>query len=420
MAENAAVPGVEQHHAVGAAPLQGQGKPVRGERAAGDAGAGRLMEHKAGNRRGGGRHTVDERDRDHRHPRDDQDAHADHQRFQGQHAILPDADSPEPVPEPINVTAADADAGLRSDRFLAGAIGAMSRTRVKSLITAGAVLRDGTVLRDPSEPVRTGSQYRVQRPAAIPARPEAQAIPFAILYEDRDLIVLDKPAGLVVHPAPGNEDGTLVNALLAHCGDSLPGIGGERRPGIVHRLDKDTSGVMVVAKTEPALAALSAVFAARDLDRGYVALAWGVPSPTAGSIEGPIGRDPRDRKRMAVVGSGGKAALTHYTTQRAWAPAASLLRLKLATGRTHQIRVHLAHAGHPLVGDPVYLRRIPAVAKHLPAMARNTLLDFPRQALHAARLGFAHPRTGAPLMFETPLPPDMAALIAALDPVQPT
>ncbi len=310
-------------------------------------------------------------------------------------------------------------AGLRADRFLADAIGAMSRTRVKSLIVAGAVMADGSALRNPSEPVRPGMRYTMQPPAAGPARPEPQVIPFTILHEDADLIVLDKPAGLVVHPAPGNEDGTLVNALLAHCGDSLPGIGGERRPGIVHRLDKDTSGVMVVAKTELALARLSAAFAARDLDRRYVALAWGVPSPASGQIEGAIGRDPRERKRMAVVRSGGKAALTHYTTTRAWMPGASLLGLKLATGRTHQIRVHLASAGHPLVGDPAYLRRIPSMAKAFPPIVRAALLDFPRQALHAERLGFAHPTTGAPMMFQTLMPADMATLLAALDGMQP-
>ena len=209
------------------------------------------------------------------------------------------------MPAAISVVAGPDDAGSRTDRFLAAAvntlaatgadgaaaIGTMSRTRVKSLIVDGAVLRDGVVLRDPSDPVRAGACFVLQPPAVVPARPEAQAIPFAILYEDRDIIVLDKPAGLVVHPAPGNEDGTLVNALLAHCRDSLPGIGGERRPGIVHRLDKDTSGVMVVAKTEQALATLSAAFAARDLDRQYVALVWGVPAPAAG------GRGRGDRAR---------------------------------------------------------------------------------------------------------------------------
>ena len=209
--------------------------------------------------------------------------------------------------------------------------------------------------------------------------------------------MLDKPAGLVVHPAPGNQDGTLVNALLAHCGDALTGIGGERRPGIVHRLDKDTSGVMVVAKTQLANAALTAAFAARDLDRAYLALGWGLPNPLAGEIEGAIGRDPRDRKRMAVVARGGKPALTRYRTLRAWQTAVALLECRLATGRTHQIRVHLASRGHPMVGDPVYLRRVPAAARMLPEPVRRKLLDFPRQALHAARLGFAHPRTGEPL-----------------------
>ncbi len=304
-------------------------------------------------------------------------------------------------------------AGSRTDRFLADAIGSLSRSRVKSLIEDGSVLRDGAPVRNPAEPVRPGARYSLRRPATVPALPQPQAIPFTVLYEDADLIVLDKPAGLVVHPAPGNEDGTLVNALLAHCGDTLPGIGGERRPGIVHRLDKDTSGVMVAAKTEPALAGLSAAFAARDLDRRYLALVWGLPSPSQGEIEGAIGRDPRDRKRMAMV-AGGKPALTRYRTDRAWAPVAALLGCTLATGRTHQIRVHLAGAGHPLVGDPVYLRRVPAAAKQASAVVRQVLLDFPRQALHASSLAFAHPRTGAPLAFETPPPADMAALLAEL------
>ena len=319
------------------------------------------------------------------------------------------------APAPIELVAGPGAAGQRTDRFLADAIGAMSRSRVKSLMQGGALSRDGAVLRDPAEPVRSGARYCLRIPGAAPARPEPQAIPFPILFEDRHLIVLDKPAGLVVHPAPGNEDGTLVNALLAHCGDSLPGIGGERRPGIVHRLDKDTSGVMVVAKTEQALAALSAAFAARDLDRRYLALAWGCPAPPAGEIEGAIGRDPRDRKRMAVVERGGKPALTHYATQRAWAPVASLLACTLATGRTHQIRVHLARIGHPLVGDPAYLRRVPGAARAASPAARNALLEFPRQALHAASLGFRHPATGEALSFERPAPPDMQALLAALD-----
>lgn len=324
---------------------------------------------------------------------------------------------PPTLPDAIHVTAGPEAAGQRTDRFLAEHIGTLSRTRVKGLMQDGAVRCDDSVLSLPSEPVRAGARYVLQLPASRPARPEPQEIPFEILFEDRDLIVLNKPAGLVVHPAPGNENGTLVNALLAHCGDSLPGIGGERRPGIVHRLDKDTSGIMVVAKTEQSLATLSAAFAARDLDRAYLALCWACPTPVEGNIEGAIGRDPRERKRMAIVERGGKPALTRYRTLQAWFPSAALLECQLATGRTHQIRVHLASIGHPIVGDPVYLRRVPAAAKTLAVETRGALLDFPRQALHAARLGFAHPRTKTPLMFERPVPADMAHLLAALGPI---
>ena len=313
--------------------------------------------------------------------------------------------------------ASEAQAGQRLDRFLAEAIGGLSRSRVKTLIEERRVRRDGHQVTQPAEPVRAGATYTLDLPAAAPSVPQPQAIPFPILFEDRDLLVLDKPAGLVVHPAPGNEDGTLVNALLAHCGESLTGIGGERRPGIVHRLDKDTSGVMVVAKTELANAALTQAFAARDLDRFYLALCWGLPNPLAGEIEGAIARDPRDRKRMAVRpdSSRGKEALTRYRTLAHHQGAASLLECRLATGRTHQIRVHLASQGLPIVGDPVYLRRLPAAAKHLPPELRALLLDFPRQALHAARLGFRHPRSGETLSFTTPPPPDMQALLDALD-----
>ena len=267
---------------------------------------------------------------------------------------------------------------------------------------------------DPAHAVQPGRIYAVRPPPAVAASPLAQAIAFPILFEDRDLLVLDKPAGLVVHPAPGNEDGTLVNALLSHCGDALA-IGGERRPGIVHRLDKDTSGVMVVAKTDLAMASLAEAFAARTLERSYLALCWGIPSPSEGDIEGAIGRDPRDRKRMAVVLRGGKAALTHYRVRKAWQAGVALTECRLATGRTHQIRVHMAASGHPIVGDPVYLRRVPASAKLLAPMVRGRLLDFPRQALHAAVLGFTHPRTGAALRFETALPVDFSRLIDLLD-----
>ena len=320
-----------------------------------------------------------------------------------------------PAAGSFTTVAAPAARGQRLDRFLADAIGTLSRSRVKALIEQGLARGDGRVLNEPAEPVRPGATYVLDLPPPAPATPQPQAIPFAILYEDADLIVLDKPAGLVVHPAPGNLDGTLVNALLAHCGEQFTGIGDERRPGIVHRLDKDTSGIMVVAKTQLANAALTAAFAARDLDRAYLALVWGLPNPLAGDIEGAIGRDPRERKRMAVVTRNGKAALTHYRTLRAWGTVIALLECRLATGRTHQIRVHLAARGNPVIGDPLYLRRVPAIARTLPDPVRHRLLDFPRQALHATRLGFAHPRTGQPLSFTTDPPPDMAALIAALD-----
>ncbi|MGH7211860.1 MAG: RluA family pseudouridine synthase [Acetobacteraceae bacterium] len=320
-----------------------------------------------------------------------------------------------PPGETFRLLATQEDAGLRADRFLAGRIGTLSRARVKSLIEAGRVQRDGAALGTPAETVRAGAAYTVAVPAPCPATPEPQDIPFPILFEDADILVLDKPAGLVVHQAPGNHDGTLVNALLAHCGDSLQGIGGERRPGIVHRLDKDTSGVMVVAKTEVAMAALSAAFAARDLERAYLALCWGLPAPASGEIEGAIGRDPRDRKRMAPRADGrGKPALTRYRTLRGFHGGVALLECRLATGRTHQIRVHLASRGHPLVGDKLYLRRPPAIARLLPMEARAALLGFPRQALHAVRLGFAHPRTGTSLLFETKPPPDMQALLDTL------
>jgi 23S rRNA pseudouridine1911/1915/1917 synthase len=319
----------------------------------------------------------------------------------------------EASPRPFTRTAASADAGKRVDRFLAEAAG-LSRARVKDLIGQGHARRDGRPLSGPAEPVRAGSHYVLAPPAPAPATTHAEAIPLDIRYEDADLLVLDKPAGLVVHPAPGNETGTLVNALLAHCGDALPGIGGERRPGIVHRLDKDTSGLMVVAKSEKALAALAADFAARRIERAYLALVWGLPNPGEGSIEGAIGRDPRERKRMALRRSGGKPALTRYRTLATHGTAVAVLECRLATGRTHQIRVHLASQGHPLIGDPVYLRRIPAPARTLPEPLRQRLLDFPRQALHAAALGFIHPCTGTRLGFKSAPPPDLAALLAAL------
>jgi len=313
---------------------------------------------------------------------------------------------------PVSLIATAAQAGQRVDRFVAERIGTISRSRVKTLIEEGRLTVDGRRIDEPAEPVRAGCVYCLDIPAPAPAAPRPQAIPFTVLYEDDDLIVLDKPAGLVVHPAPGNPDGTLVNALLAHCGPGFTGIGAEKRPGIVHRLDKDTSGVMVVAKTQLANDKLTQAFATRDLDRAYKALCWGQPSPASGEIEGAIGRDRRDRKRMALVAHGGKPALTYYRTLKSWQNSLALLECRLATGRTHQIRVHLASKGHPIVGDPLYLRRVPAAAKAIFPPLRHHLLDFPRQALHAFRLGFRHPRTGKTLCFETNLPEDMAGLIA--------
>ncbi len=314
----------------------------------------------------------------------------------------------------FQLAATPEDAGARLDKFIASRIGTISRAHVKALILAGHLTRNGAVTRDVSQTVQPGALYTLAPPPAAPATPQGQNIALDILYEDTHLLIINKPAGLVVHPAPGNPDGTLVNALIAHCGESLTGIGGERRPGIVHRLDKDTSGLMVAAKTELAHTRLSAAFAARDLDREYRAICWGLPNPASGEITGDIGRDPRERKRMAVVTRNGKPALTRYKILQSFGSAAALLACRLATGRTHQIRVHLAHNGHPLVGDPVYLRRRPAAAAALKPPALNAALDFPRQALHAEILGFSHPITGTALRFEVPPPADFAALAASL------
>ena len=317
-------------------------------------------------------------------------------------------------------------AGRRLDSVLADAVDGLSRSRVKMLIVDGHVSLRGTPLRQPSRKVAAGESFTLIVPDAAPATPVGQDIPLNVLYEDDDLIVIDKPAGLVVHPAPGNPDRTLVNALIAHCGPSLTGIGGVRRPGIVHRLDKDTSGVMVAAKTGESHASLSAQFAARSVDRAYRAIAWGVPKPPSGDIETLIGRSPRNRKKMAVVHRNGKPALTHYETERvlgpSHAPLASLLACKLSTGRTHQIRVHLTHIGHPLIGDPVYgrapKRRRNRGGDSTSPEARAIMAAFPRQALHAFRLGLNHPATGKRLFFETKLPEDMVLLIDNLELLQ--
>ena len=313
------------------------------------------------------------------------------------------------------LTAREADAGDRLDRFLAANLAELSRSRLRRLIEAGHVRAGEATITEPSYRVKSGERYRVAVPAPEAPVPQAQRLALKVVHEDAQLIVIDKPAGLVVHPAPGNPDRTLVNALIAHCGDSLSGIGGVRRPGIVHRIDKDTSGLLVAAKTDAAHAGLAAQFARHTIERAYLALVWGRPASSAGEIAGNIGRDPRNRKKFTVLRPGGKSALTRYRVMRGLGAAVSLLTVRLATGRTHQIRVHLSHLGHPVVGDKLYGRARRRRVQTLPGPAEAALRDFPRQALHAALLGFDHPTTGAALRFESPLPADIAGLIGALE-----
>jgi 23S rRNA pseudouridine1911/1915/1917 synthase len=310
------------------------------------------------------------------------------------------------------VSVAEDKTGHRLDKVLAEALGELSRTRIKALIQDGRVLRDGRPATDPAARVRGGERLAVTVPAATAdAAPAAQDIPLDVVYEDAHLIVVNKPAGLVVHPAPGNRDRTLVNALLAHCRGSLSGIGGVTRPGIVHRLDKDTSGLMVAAKDDATHRGLAAQFKDRQLERAYLAVVWGVPGPRRGEIIGNIGRNPRNRKKMAVLARAGRPAITRYRVVRVLGTTASLVECRLATGRTHQIRVHLAHLGHPVVGDRLYGggvgRRRPRGARDLGAV----LARFNRQALHAYIIGFHHPVLGDPLRFETGLPSDIKELI---------
>jgi 23S rRNA pseudouridine1911/1915/1917 synthase len=303
--------------------------------------------------------------------------------------------------------------GERLDKALAALLPDLSRARLQALIADGALSRDGQPVASGSAKAQ-GGLYRLVVPAPIEAEPQAQALPLTILYEDPYLIVVDKPAGMAVHPGPGVPDGTLVNALLHHCAGSLSGIGGVARPGIVHRLDKDTSGVMVAAKTDAAHAGLSALFARHDIERRYIALTRGAPGPSAGVIQTRIGRSPHDRKKMAVLKSGGREAITRYKVEGLFGPPAKPLAARVAceleTGRTHQIRVHLASKGAPCLGDPVYGSGVPAG----PVRAAVEAAGLHRQALHASVLGFIHPVTGENLRFETPLPADMAALESAL------
>jgi 23S rRNA pseudouridine1911/1915/1917 synthase len=279
---------------------------------------------------------------------------------------------------------------------------ALSRARLQALLAEGHVARNGKPVSDASRKVKEGEIYALRLPPPEPAAPKAQKIALKVVYEDDDLLVIDKPPGLVTHPAPGNRDNTLVNALLAHCGASLSGIGGVARPGIVHRLDKDTSGLIVVAKNDLAHQALSAQFADKSLSRTYQALVHGAPTLRAGIVDAPIGRNPRDRKKMAVTARG-KPARTRYRLLESFG-AAALVECALETGRTHQIRVHMAHSGHPVIGDPVYGG----------GRAQRNIYDFPRQALHAAAIKFIHPRSGKAMAFASPLPPDMRALLKRL------
>jgi 23S rRNA pseudouridine1911/1915/1917 synthase len=271
----------------------------------------------------------------------------------------------------------------------------------------------GKAVADPNHKTKDGDLYELVLPPPVQAAPKAEKIPLEIVYEDAELLVLNKPAGVVVHPGAGNWDHTLVNALLAHCKGSLSGIGGVERPGIVHRLDKDTSGLLVVAKNDRAHQALSAQFADRSLSRVYQALVWGVPAPAQGDIAGAIGRHPRARKKMAVLNHGGKEALTHYKVEKAYGGIASLVSCKLATGRTHQIRVHMEHKGHPVVGDPVYGSRRRAGKGEKTLVAQ--LEAFPRQALHAGEIAFFHPKTHKLMKFKAKTPKDMGALLRKLE-----
>jgi 23S rRNA pseudouridine1911/1915/1917 synthase len=319
------------------------------------------------------------------------------------------------------------EAAGRLDRVLAAQITELSRTRLKALIEAGAVAVDGRTISDPAYRVNSGAAILIDIPAPAPAKPAPESIPLNVVYEDADLIVIDKPKGLVVHPAAGNWTGTLVNALVAHCGDSLSGIGGERRPGIVHRLDKDTTGLMVVAKNDRAHRALAAQFAGHGRDggpfeRGYLAFVWGAPDRPRSTIDSPIERHKAARDRMAVR-EGGREAVTHWQvlerygahkgtrrTGKPTEPVASLLACRLETGRTHQIRVHLASIGHPLLGDNTYGAGFRSKAALLPAPAQAALKALGRQALHAHILTVEHPITRKILRFRSELPPDLARL----------
>jgi 23S rRNA pseudouridine1911/1915/1917 synthase len=315
-----------------------------------------------------------------------------------------------------------AEAGNRLDAALARAVPAFSRNRLKDLILAGAVSINGSAVTEPKYKVREGDEILLVAPEPVDADPEPENIPLEILYEDDQLIVINKPVGMVVHPAPGNPSGTLVNALLYHCGDSLKGIGGVKRPGIVHRLDKDTSGVMVAAKTDHAHNHLAAQFADHGrtgpLHRAYLAWAWGRTQQGRGTVEASLGRDPNNRLKQAVRRDG-REAITHYAVEARYGDEGwdiTRIKCELETGRTHQIRVHMAHIGHPLVSDLLYASGYATKSNRLPEAPRTAIEALGRQALHAAELGFEHPSTGEEMFFEAGLPDDLQRLEDALEP----
>lgn len=331
---------------------------------------------------------------------------------------------PSDSPETYAFVVDEQDAGERLDRYLAGHLTEFSRSRLKTLIKEGHARHNGGTIEEPNYRVKHGDALDITVPPAEPAVPRGEAIALDILYEDDAVIVINKPAGLVVHPAAGNWTGTLVNALIAHCGDSLSGIGGVKRPGIVHRLDKETSGVMVVAKHDRAHHRLSRQFADHGrtgpLERRYLAIAWGELPRPKGTVSAPLGRKPEQRQKMAVVPETGKEATTHYEVIETYGDsdagevAASLLELSLETGRTHQIRVHMAHIGHPLIGDLIYGSGFKTKVFTLPETIKSAISGLKRQALHAATLQFAHPDTKDVMRFSSEPPADFAAVRRAL------
>ena len=318
----------------------------------------------------------------------------------------------------LEVTVAGDEGSTRLDRVLAAHVAELSRSRLKALILAGKVSAGSVPIRDPAYHVGRGDTITIVVPQAVAAEPAGEDIALNVVHEDDDIIVIDKPSGLVVHPAAGHETGTLVNALIAHCGASLSGIGGVKRPGIVHRLDKDTTGLMVAAKNDLAHQSLTAQFADHgrtgEMRRGYLAFVWGVPNRQRGTVEAPIDRHPHAREKMAVR-EGGREAVTHWEVQETFngrdgKPVAALLACQLETGRTHQIRVHLAHIGHPLMGDAVYGPHFKTKASHLGPRGRAALTTLGRQALHAYLLALEHPKTGEILQWISDLPDDLTLL----------